>query len=152
MFLLTYMFTNTHTHLSWRRWRSSLYPAAGQSIQLIPRSRETRPPAPAGNTATTTAWSLTRTEREHDDTDLIRYWLNKCACVYSSYVYHTIVGDLVCLAQPEAYMLVVQKRQTQGQGQQVEEIVVASQNYEHLKQHLHKKKTKTNKKKTHINH
>ena len=58
-----------------------------------------------------------------------------------TYVYHTIVADLVCLAQPEVYVLVVQKGQTEGQSQQVEEIVVAGQNDEHLKQHLGRKIT-----------
>lgn len=33
-------------------------------------------------------------------------------------------------------MLVIQKRQAEGNSQQVEEIVVAGQNDEHLKQHL----------------
>jgi len=65
--------------------------------------------------------------------------------MYPENVYPTIVADLVvCLASPEVHMLVVQKRQTEGQSQQVEEIIVASQNDEHLKKHLHVKNKQTN--------
>lgn len=39
-------------------------------------------------------------------------------------------------AKPEVDMLVIQKRQAEGDSEQVEEIVVAGQNDEHLEQHL----------------
>lgn len=65
LLLFTYMHVHTQTqrHLFWS-WRvSSLYPPAGQRTQLHRRSWEPRLPAPADNTATSTAWSLSRVER-----------------------------------------------------------------------------------------
>ena len=58
--------------------------------------------------------------------------------VKSHFLYRTIVlvCGLVRLAQPETHMPIVQKRQAEGQRQQIEEVVVARQNDEKLKQHL----------------
>jgi len=58
--------THTHTHLYSRRCRSSLNPASGRRKQLIRRSWETRLWSPAGRTARTSAWSLSRSKRERD--------------------------------------------------------------------------------------
>lgn len=42
-----------------------------------------------------------------------------------SSVYHTVIVGLVCLEQPEVYMLIIQQRQAQDYCQQVEEVVVS---------------------------
>lgn len=59
--------------------------------------------------------------------------------------FHTIIPviSLVCLAQPEIDMAIIQKWQTEGHSQQVEEVVVARQNDEDLKQHLHEERKQT---------
>lgn len=103
LFTNIYTDTDTDTHLSRKRWRSSLDPAAGQTTQLFQGSREPRLPAPPGNTATTTAWSLSKAERQWDDSVAGKLWQGGgqrfAICVCCMYtVHHTIVADIVCLA------------------------------------------------------
>lgn len=52
---------------------------------------------------------------------------------------HTTLAAGGSLAQPEVDVLVIQERQAEAQSQQVEEVVVARQNDENLKQNLQNK-------------
>lgn len=57
----------------------------------------------------------------------------------ASLLVHTTLAADGSLAQPEVNVLIIQERQTEGQSQEVEEVVVARQNDENLKQNLHNK-------------
>lgn len=52
---------------------------------------------------------------------------------------HTALAADGSLTQPEVDVFIIQERQTEGQSQEVEEVVVTRQNDENLKQNLQNK-------------